>query len=169
MNITAEADGIGTSEREESPDAAGAGVGLEVLTFTIGEEEFGVAVAVVQEVRRTAGIARVPRARAGLEGLMNVRGRIVPAWTLHNRLGMSSTERTGSSRVVVIDSGGRTSGIVVDRVGEILRFDAAELGEAPSTAVCAAAGCVRGVAVNAERRVNVLDPGRLFEMTGRAA
>jgi purine-binding chemotaxis protein CheW len=104
---------------------------LQLVTFRLGEEEFAVNVGQVQEIVRLSTITAVPRSPSYVEGVVNLRGRIVPVIDLARRFGLPSGERTKTTRIVITEVEGRTVGMLVDAVSEVLRLE--------STAIEAAA------------------------------
>src|ERR1700716_38738 len=93
--------------------------------------DYAVPIHRVQEIVRVPEITRVPHAQAGVEGVINLRGRVLPVVDLASRLALGTTERARSARVVVVDGGTESIGLLVDGVSEVLRVGAADV-EPPS-------------------------------------
>src|SRR5450631_3585437 len=91
---------------------------LQVIGFALGSEEYGVDIAQVQEIHRMVTITRVPRAPQFMEGVINLRGQLIPIIDLRTRFGMDRSERTKNTRIVVSDVGAKRLGMVVDSVSE---------------------------------------------------
>lgn len=104
---------------------------VQWVTFRLGEEEYAVDVAQVQEIVRLVSITPVPRSPDHVEGVINLRGRIVPVVDLALRLGLPKRERTSASRIVITQVGDRTVGMLVDAVSEVLRLPASQIEAAP--------------------------------------
>lgn len=103
---------------------------LQLVVFSIGKEYYGVGIETVHEIVRVPDITEVPDAPVFLEGVINLRGRIVPVVDLRKRLRLPAADRTKSSRVLITEHGGRTIGLMVDAVAEVLKL-APESVEAP--------------------------------------
>ena len=93
---------------------------LEFLAFKLGDEEYGIDIQTVQELRgyeAVTGLANVPDF---IKGVVNLRGIIVPIMDLRARFGMESTKPTRMSVVIIINTGARTTGLLVDAVSDII-------------------------------------------------
>lgn len=95
---------------------------LQLVSFKIGNEEFGVNILKVQEINRMMQITKVPNAPEFVDGVINLRGRIIPIIDLRIRLGMAKKEQDKSTRIVVVELDGKTVGFIVDEVSEVLRI-----------------------------------------------
>ena len=95
---------------------------LQVVSFTIGGEEFGVDILKVQEINRMSAVTRIPNSPEYLEGVINLRGRVIPVMDLRSRMGMERKERDNNTRIVVVEVDGRMAGFIVDAVQEVLRI-----------------------------------------------
>jgi purine-binding chemotaxis protein CheW len=102
------------------------------VVFRLGDEHYGVPIAAVDEVaRRPQQLTRVPRAPAYLEGVMNLRGHVIPVLDARRRFGASGTEGSRGRRIVVLTIEGLRAGFAVDAVTEILTVAPAEIAAAP--------------------------------------
>lgn len=104
---------------------------VQLVTFRLGQEEYAVNVAQVQEIVRLTTITAVPRSASYVEGVVNLRGRIVPVIDLACRFGLARRERSKTSRIVITEVGGRTVGMLVDAVSEVLRLEAGAIDATP--------------------------------------
>lgn len=95
---------------------------LQLVSFKIGEEEFGVDILKVQEINRMLEITKVPNAPSFVEGVVNLRGRIITVVDLRSRLDMPRVEYNAKTRIIVVELGSRTVGFIVDEVSEVLRI-----------------------------------------------
>lgn len=138
------------------------GAHLQLVTFEVGSEQFAIDILAVQEINRMMQITRVPRSAECLEGVINLRGRIIPVVDLRKRFGLPPTEHSADSRIVVVEVGGRVIGFIVDRVNEVLRVDGSIVDPPPSMTAGAERDYIRGVAKLATRLVILLDLPRLF-------
>ena len=94
----------------------------QLVSFTLGSEEFGVEIAGVQEIVRLPEITKVPRSPAFVEGVVNLRGKIIPVVDLRKRFGLPRAEATKSTRIIIVTMSGRTVGMIVDAVSEVMRI-----------------------------------------------
>jgi len=95
---------------------------LQLVSFNIGDEEFGVDILHVQEINRMLEVTRVPRVREYVDGVINLRGKVIPIVDLRCRFGMERREHDKHTRIVVVELSGRVIGFVVDAVREVLRI-----------------------------------------------
>lgn len=95
---------------------------LQLVSFNIGEEEFGVDILKVQEINRMLEVTRVPNAPEYVDGVINLRGKVIPIIDLRRRFGMARKEHDKNTRIVVVELNGKVIGFVVDAVREVLRI-----------------------------------------------
>jgi purine-binding chemotaxis protein CheW len=92
------------------------------VSFHIGDEEFGVDILKVQEINRMLEVTRVPNAPHFIDGVINLRGKVIPIMDLRTRLGMQKKAHDNNTRIIVVEFGGKIVGFVVDAVREVLRI-----------------------------------------------
>ena len=95
---------------------------LQLVSFNIGDEEFGVEILKVQEIIRMVEYTRVPNSPECVKGVINLRGKVIPVIDLRLRLGMEPKEDDNNTRIVVIELGNKVIGFIVDNVNEVLRI-----------------------------------------------
>lgn len=95
---------------------------LQLVSFKIDTEEFGVDILKVQEINRVMEITKVPDTPEYVEGVVNLRGRIIPIVDLRTRLNFPKKEHDTSTRIIVVELSRRTIGFIVDEVSEVLRI-----------------------------------------------
>ncbi|MGE5681244.1 MAG: chemotaxis protein CheW [Bacillota bacterium] len=95
---------------------------LQLVSFTIGKEEFGVDILKVQEIIRMIEITQVPNSPEFVDGVINLRGRVIPVISLRKKLGLERIDHNRDTRIVVVDLNGKTIGFIVDSVSEVLRI-----------------------------------------------
>lgn len=135
---------------------------LQFVTFVLEGEEFGIDILRVQEIIRPVAVTRVPNAPAFVEGVINLRGRIVPVLDARKRFGLPYRPMDDTSRIVVIELGRETVGFVMDAVREVIRVDPAVIEPAPELAVGVDADYIRGVAKLDDRLLILLDVERVL-------
>ena len=95
---------------------------LQLVSFKVNGEEFGVDILQVQEIIRTMKITKVPQSKDFVDGVINLRGRVIPVVNLRRRLGMEKIEEDNKTRIIVVEIGAKTIGFIVDEVNEVLRI-----------------------------------------------
>lgn len=95
---------------------------LQIITFHVGKEEFSVSIHKVQEIIRLTDITSVPNSPPFVEGVINLRGQVIPVIDARKRFGLYEAERTDASRIIVVDSDGKIVGLIVDSVTEVLQL-----------------------------------------------
>jgi purine-binding chemotaxis protein CheW len=105
----------------------------QVVVFALESNEFGIDITQVREINRLVPITRVPRVPAHVEGIINLRGQLVPVVDLRTRLGMPQAAPTKSARIIVAEIGSRSIGMIVDEVREVVRIPLDQI--APSEGV----------------------------------
>jgi chemotaxis signal transduction protein len=103
----------------------------QLVSFKVANEEFAMDIMQVQEIIRLEKVTKVPHAASFVEGLVNLRGNVLPVIDLRRRFNMAGREYDDSTRVVVVDIGGRKTGIIVDAVSEVLRLSRGDVEPAP--------------------------------------
>ena len=134
----------------------------QIVVLDLGGEAYGVEIGRVEEIIRMQAITRIPNGPAFIEGVTNLRGRVIPVLDLRKRFGLPASAPTRRSRIVVGELGEHTVGLVVDGVSEVLLISA-EAVEPPSTLVTSAdSAFLRGVAKLDERLILLLDLSRIL-------
>ncbi|MBL0926730.1 MAG: chemotaxis protein CheW [Phycisphaerales bacterium] len=141
---------------------AGEGGLLQLVSFVVGEEEFAVPILAVQEINRVLPITRVPQSPEFVEGVINLRGKIIPVVDLRRRFGLPAAEPSPDSRIVVVEVSGRVIGFTVDRVNEVLRIDPSVVEPPPAMATGSRTDYVSGVGKLNDRLLILIELGRLF-------
>lgn len=135
---------------------------LQLVTFSIGEEEFGVDILKVQEIIRTMEITKVPRAPEFVEGVINLRGKVIPIIDLHRRFGLDSKTHDKHTRIIVIEINNMIVGFVVDSVSEVLRIPASTVEPPPPVVAGLESEYISGVGKLQDRLLILLDLDRLL-------
>ncbi len=134
---------------------------FQVVSFDIGPEEYAVDILEVQEIIRMVEITPVPKAPYFVEGVINLRGKVIPIIDLRLRFGLSAAERTKETRIVVVDVSRVILGLVVDSVSEVLRVPS-HLIESPPNGKQGGAEFHKGVGRIEGRLLIMLDLNRLL-------
>src|SRR3990167_3073332 len=142
---------------------------VQFVTCRIAHEEFALDVLSVQEINRMVEVTRVPKAPYFVEGVINLRGRIIPVLDLRRRFGLSAVDRTDDSRIMVVLVRQRMVGLIVDEVVEVLRLPKVMIEPPPSVGSTAGAEFTQGVGRIDDRLLIVLDLNRLLLPNEQAA
>ena len=142
--------------------AAAAQNQLQLVTFQVGTEQYGIDILAVQEINRMLPITRVPQSPLCVEGVVNLRGRMIPIVDLRKRFALDTAEPDKDRRIIVVDLDGRTLGFIVDRVDRVLRIDGGIIEPSPDS------DYVRGVGKLEQGLLILLDLPSLFASTATA-
>jgi purine-binding chemotaxis protein CheW len=134
---------------------------LQLVSFKIGSEEFGVDILKVQEIIRMVEITKVPQAPIYVEGVINLRGRVIPIIDLRKRLNLELAEMDKNTRIVVVDIGGNIMGMIVDSVSEVLRLPSKTIEPPPDLVSGIDSDHISGVAKLEDRLLIFLDLSRI--------
>jgi len=130
---------------------------VQVVSFRLASEEYGVDISQVQEIIRMVEITHVPRAPHFMEGVINLRGQLIPIIDLRTRFGMPRAEHTKSTRIVVTEIGNKRVGIVVDSVSEVLNIPMENVEDAPDMIAGVGTEYIQGVGKVNDRLIILLD------------
>jgi purine-binding chemotaxis protein CheW len=134
----------------------------EVLVFVLGKEEYGVDILKVQEIRGYEKVTPIPSAPDYLKGVVNLRGAIVPVIDMRVKFRLPEVRYDSFTVVVILRIAGRTIGIVVDGVSDVVRFAESEVKPAPQLGALVDASFLDGVATQEDRMVLLVDIERLL-------
>ena len=141
----------------------------QLVVFQLAAELYGVEIARVHEIIRLPTVTRVPRSPAFVEGIINLRGKVIPVVDLRRRFGLPMADHTRASRIVVVELGDQVVGIIVDGVSEVLRVNAA-IVEPPSPVITGIdSEYLQGIAKLPDRLVILLDLDRVLAVEERQA
>ena len=147
---------MGSLSLIEQPDLQDS-LAREYLTFRLGDEEYGIDILKVQEIRGYENPTRIANAPHFLKGVINLRGTIVPIVDLRLRFGCDAAEYNSFTVTIVLHIGQRTIGTVVDSVSDVMEISAAAIRPAPEMSSAIEAAFIRGLAQVGERMVVLLD------------
>lgn len=136
---------------------------LQLVSFKIADEEFGVNILEVQEIIRMVEITTVPQTLDYVEGVINLRGKVIPVVDLRKRLSMESREADQNTRIVVVDIDHEIMGLIVDSVSEVLRIPAGSIEPAPEIITGLEAEYIKGVVKLDEKLLMSLDLSKIVD------
>lgn len=164
------AESTGASDGGTSTTNGEAMTDEQFIIFRLGDQEYGMPIAAVDEVaRRPDHVTRLPRAPAFVDGVMNLRGGVVPIVDLRRRFEISSTEPGVAQRILVLSVGGGRTGFMVDRVTEVIKVPAGVIRPAPE--LSAEQMRLIGRVANLEaqgRMILLIDPAQLLDQVEAA-
>jgi purine-binding chemotaxis protein CheW len=139
---------------------------IHIVGFQVGRETYGVTITALQEIVRVPEITAVPDAPDYMEGVINLRGKIVSVIDLRKRFGDSAATPTRRNRILVVEHKGRLCGLIVDSASEVLKIPASDVE--PSTEVFhEGLNSVTGLAKHQNRLIVLLDMDKLLELKGQ--
>jgi purine-binding chemotaxis protein CheW len=139
---------------------------LHIIGFQVGRETYGVPITSLHEIVRVPEITPVPDAPSHMEGVINLRGKIVSVIDLRKRLGQKETAPSKRNRILVVEHHGKLCGLMVDSASEVLKLPASDIQPASAVFQETAQNCVTGLGRFRGRLIVLLDMARLLEMSG---
>lgn len=137
---------------------------LQLVSFSIGEEEFGVDILNVQEINRMMEITQVPNAPEFCDGVINLRGRVIPVVDLRVRLGLPRIERNNDTRIIVVEVQETTVGFIVDSVNEVKRISASLTEPPPPLVAGVRSKYIKAVGKLEDRLLILLDLSKVLTL-----
>ena len=151
--------------REGEKSVAGQkGGAQQFLTFTVEQEEYGVDIMTVREIKGWTETTRLPNAPEFMRGVMNLRGLIIPIFDLRTRFRRGLTEATPKHVVIILAVGERNIGILVDTVSDILDVSGDQIKPAPTSDTQIDAAYISGLISLENRMVVLLNVDHLFDV-----
>jgi purine-binding chemotaxis protein CheW len=135
---------------------------LHIVGFKVGRETYGVPITSLHEIVRVPEITAVPDAPDYLEGVINLRGKIVSVMDLRKRFGEKSAALKKQNRILVVEHSGRLAGLIVDSASEVLKIPADAVEAPPAVFQEGGLNCVTGLGKVAGRLVVLLDMSKLL-------
>lgn len=145
----------------------GTGIGqgelIQLVSFMLGNEEYGVEVLRVREIIRLPDITKMPNTPHYVEGVINLRGKVIPIISMRKRFGLPEIEYSIHTRIMVMDGAGGLTGFIVDGVSEVIRIHSSDI-QPPPTMVSDGLDqeFIMGVFSHGERLLIIMEVGRMF-------
>ena len=141
---------------------------IQLVSFSLDNEEYGVDVLKVREIIRMPSITRVPNTPHYVEGVINLRGKVIPIINMRRRFGLIEIEYDKQTRIMVMDVEGELMGFIVDAVSEVIRISSSEIQPSPAVVTSGIdQECIAGVINQAERLLVLLDLQKMFSQDER--
>ena len=134
----------------------------QLVVFTLGDETYGVDIATVREIIRMQAITAVPGTAHFVEGVINLRGTVIPVVDLRKRFRLNEVEHGKETRIVVLNSEGQEIGVIVDSVAEVLRVSSDAIEPPSSMITTTDSEYLLGIVKLPDRLVILLDTERLL-------
>ena len=136
---------------------------LHIVGFQVGRETYGVPITSLHEIVRVPEITAVPDAPDYMEGVINLRGKIVSVIDLRKRFGEAKKALNRRNRILVVEHGGRLSGLIVDSASEVIKIPAADVEASPAAMQEGGLNCVTGLGKYHGRLIVLLDMTKLLD------
>jgi purine-binding chemotaxis protein CheW len=135
-----------------------------MVGFTVGNEEFCVDILKVQEIIRMLEITKIPNAPDYAEGVINLRGRVIPVVDFRKRFHLAEGEQNAGNerRIVVVDVAGATIGLIVDKVSHVIKLESDQVSPTPDTVKSSGGACFSGIGRLGDRLIILLDVEGMF-------
>lgn len=137
----------------------------QLVVFDLAGEAYGVNIGTVREIIRMQAVTHVPETPDFVEGVINLRGRVIPVVDLRKRFGLATSEHTSDSRIVVVDIAGHDIGVIVDAVTEVLRVAGSAIESASALITTEDSYYMDGIAKIGDRLLILLDLDRVLQLT----
>ncbi len=142
---------------------------LQLVSFHLAEEEYAIEITKVREIILLSEITRVPQTPEYVRGLINLRSTVIPVIDLRRRFGLPPADQTAESRIMVVDVRGKTIGIVVDAVDEVLRVSRDKIAPPPPTVAGTGREYLRGLVKLEGRLLIFLDIDQILRQEDQEA
>jgi purine-binding chemotaxis protein CheW len=139
---------------------------LHIVGFQVGRETYGAPITSLHEIVRVPEITVVPDAPNYVEGVINLRGKIVSVIDLRKRFGEKAAAASRRNRILVVENKGRLSGLIVDSASEVLKISASDVEPAINVFQDGGLNCVTGLGKYNGRLIVLLDMSKLLEYSG---
>lgn len=135
---------------------------LQLVVFKLDKEEYGVDIMQVQEISPYQNLTMVPNSPAFVDGIVNLRGDVIPVVSLKKKFNLTESPVTELTRLIVINNGNRRTGFVVDDASEVITIADKDVEEAPPMIVGADRKYIQGVGKLDKRILIILDLHKLL-------
>jgi purine-binding chemotaxis protein CheW len=145
------------SNQRGDESARTAAAATEFISFAVGDEQYGVNIMAVREIKDWSAITQLPNQPAYMRGVLNLRGVIVPIIDLRCRFGNGLTDATPMHVIIVIQVDGETVGLLADRVLDIIAVDSAQIQPVPKVSHDARTGFLSGLVAVEKTMIALID------------
>jgi purine-binding chemotaxis protein CheW len=142
---------------------------IEFISFSIGEDQYGVAIMSVREIKGWSGVTHLPKQPDYVRGVLNLRGVMVPIIDLRCRFGQGLTDASAMHVVIIVQIGDKVVGLLADRVLDIVSFEAAKIQKVPSVGGAEQADFLSGLITIDDAMIALIDLEHLLSSGNRGA
>jgi purine-binding chemotaxis protein CheW len=135
---------------------------IQLAVFKVAGDKYALDIMRIKEIQRYQPVTRIPKAPEFIEGVINLRGAVIPIVDMRKRLDLAVTEPTKKTRIVIANVSGKIVGILVDEVNEVVRVSRADIGAAPSIARGIGSEYILGVVKRKDELLLLLDFDRIL-------
>jgi len=141
----------------------------QFVSLILGKEKFGINIMDIKEIIRPMDITVVPKAPSFVEGIINLRGKVIPIVDLRKKLGIQADEMNNDSRIIVVNINNRQLGFVVNSVDQVLRLEENLIDDAPGMSAGYDENYIEGVAKTRQGMIIILDVKKIFSTGEQSA
>ena len=161
---------IATDQLPVGETGVAEGIGtLQLVSFRLASEEYGIEITKVQEIILMGEITRVPQTPEYIMGLINLRSTVIPIVDLRLRFALPQEQQTDETRIMVVNVAGKTIGIIVDAVSEVLRISQEQIAPPPPTVAGLGREYLTGLVKLEKRLLILLDIDKILGEEGTEA
>ena len=135
---------------------------VQMISFAVGAEEYGIDIQTVKEVIKIQEITQLPKAPSFVKGVINLRGDVIPIIDLREKFGLEQKEHTDLTRVIVVDVGTKSIGMVVDSVSHVIRIAQSEIEPPPPLIGGLSGEYIRGVGKMGEKLIILVNIDKIL-------
>ena len=137
---------------------------IQLVSFMLADEEYGVEVLKVREIIRMPTITKMPNSPQHVEGIINLRGKVIPIISMRKRFNLMECDNSSQTRIIIMDVVGSLTGFIVDAVSEVIRIHSSEIQPPPSMVLSGGISheFITGVFNHEERLLIIMDIDRMF-------
>ena len=141
----------------------------QFISFSVGEEEYGLELLRVKEVIRVREITWLPKAPSFVKGIINLRGDVIPIIDLRDKFGLDPREDTAQTRVIVVELEGRLTGLVVDSASQVVRIPGDQVDPPPAVPGSFSQELITGVGKLEDSLIILLNPDAILTADEKVA
>ena len=137
---------------------------IQLVSFMLADEEYGVEVLKVREIIRMPTITKMPNVPQHVEGIINLRGKVIPIISMRKRFGLMENDNNSHTRIIIMDVVGSMTGFIVDAVSEVIRIHSSEIQPSPTIVISGGIDqeFITGVFNHGERLLIIMDIDLMF-------
>ncbi|WP_435009902.1 chemotaxis protein CheW [Tundrisphaera lichenicola] len=151
------------ANKESSPSSARTSATFQFVGFRLGGEDYAIAITKIQEIIVMKPITRIPQVPGFIEGLINLRGSVIPVVNLRTLFGLPRRELDDETRTIIVNVGDRTIGYIVDEVTQVMRIAGDQIQTAPVSITAVSKQHIAGLAQLEDRLLVILEIERLLK------